>query len=183
MLDIYGYMDNSNDPDLLALKKSLDDAGIVFAEPTPVKEEPVYKFVDKIVPFPKHNRFGLMTTIHVFNELPVIKYNDGIRADQPRYIVCEDKELDFWNEVRGFFVANGNRGVMVHDLPKFELPTEDGVHYIDATEKDLDSIIGWAYNPVVGDRIIMPDYKVYTVIGFNNSSYAGGGACISFDVQ
>jgi hypothetical protein len=168
MLDIYGYMDNSNDLDLLALKKSLDDAGIVFAEPTLVKEQPGYKFVDNVVPFPKHNRFGLMTTIHVFNELPVIKHNDGIRADQPRYIVREDKELDFWNEVRGFFVANGNRGVMVYDLPKFELPTEDGVRYIDATERDPDSITSWAYNPVVGDRIVTSDYKVYVVIGFNH---------------
>jgi hypothetical protein len=183
MLDIYGYMDNSNDLDLLALKKSLDDAGIVFAESTVVKEQPGYKFVDNVVPFPKHNRFGLMTRIHIFNELPVIKYDDGIRADLPKYIVREEKELDFWNEVRGFFVANENNGVIVHDIPKFELPTEDGVHYIDATEKDLDSLIGWAYNPVVGDRIIMPDYKVYTVIGFNHSSSAGGGATISFDVQ
>lgn len=145
-------------------------------------EQPGYKFVDDVVPFPKYYH-GLKTTLHVFNELPVVDDDNEFVADLPKYIVREDKELDFWNEIRGFFVANENNGVIVHDIPKFELPTEDGVYYIDATEKDLDSIIGWAYNPVVGDRIIMPDYKVYTVIGFNNSSYAGGGACISFDVQ
>jgi hypothetical protein len=82
--------------------------------------------------------------------------------------VREDKELDFWNEVRGFFVANENNGVIVHDIPKFELPTEDGVRYIDATERDPDSITSWVYSPVVGDRIVTSDYKVYVVIGFNH---------------
>jgi hypothetical protein len=146
-------------------------------------EQPGYKFVDNVVPFPKHNCFGLMTRIHIFNELPVINHDNEFVADLPKYIVREEKELDFWNEVRGFFVANENNGVIVHDIPKFELPTEDGVRYIDATEKDLDSLSGWVYNPVVGDRIIMPDYKVYTVIGFNHSSSAGVEATISFDVQ
>lgn len=176
MLDIYGYIHNSIDSD--TFEKFIEDAGIELVGPTP--EPPIYKFVDKVVPFPKHNSFGLKTSLHVFNELPIIKFHDEFKADQPRYIVREDKELDFWNEIRGFFVANENDGVIVHDIPEFELPTEDGVHYVDATEKDLDSLSGWAYNAVVGDRIITSDYKVYVVIGFNHYS---GGADVYFDVR
>jgi hypothetical protein len=167
MLDMYGYHDSSNDLDLLALENDLK-AAFASAESAPVKEGPKYKYVDDVTPFPKHNRFGTKTSVHIFNELPVIKFDDGIRADRPKYIVREDGELDFWNEVRGFFVANENHGVIVHDLPKFELPSEDGVHYIDATEKDLDSHSDWVYNPVVGDRIVTSDYKVHVVIGFNH---------------
>lgn len=179
MLNIYGYMDNSNDLDLLAFEKSLDNAGIVFTEPAPVKEQPGYKFVDKVVPFPKRNRFGLSTRIHIFNELPMIKFDDEFRADEPRFIVREDGELDFWNEIRGYFVANEKGGVIVHDIPKFELPAEDGVRYIDATNKDLDSVTGWAYNPVVGDRIVTSDYKVYVVIGFTHHD----GATVYGDIR
>lgn len=176
MLDIYGYIHNSIDTD--TFEKFIEDAGIELVDPAP--EPPSYKFVDKVVPFPKHNRFGSKTSLHVFNEMPLINLDDEFRANQLRYIVREDKELDFWNEIRGFFVANENGGVIVHDVPEFELPTEDGVRYVDATEKDLDSLSGWAYNAVVGDRIVTSDYKVYTVIGFNHSS---GEATVYGDVQ
>ena len=166
MLDIYGYIHNSIDTD--TFEKFIEDSGIELVNPTSVKEQPGYKFVDNVVPFPKHNRFGLSTRIHIFNELPMIKFDDEFRANMPKFIVREDGELDFWNEIRGYFVANEKGGVIVHDMPKFELPAEDGVRYIDATNRDLDSVTGWAYNPVVGDRIITSDYKIYVVIGFNH---------------
>ena len=99
-------------------------------------------------PFPLGNRFNTRTGIWLCDEVP---------GD---LLVEEEVELDFWNEVSGWFHSNNNH--KVYDSRKetnFEIPEDVCI------EPSKPCIGSWEAH-VVGDRIVTADYKVYKVYGF-----------------
>jgi hypothetical protein len=114
-------------------------------------------------PFPLGNRFNIKTGIWLHDSVP------------ENLVVKEEFNLDFWNEISGWFHSNVTIGHPVYDARKdssFEIPE-------DIQPKEPVGIGSWECH-VVGDRIITPDYKVYKVYGFVNSS---GGSNIYFNIK
>ena len=118
-----------------------------------------------VVPaIPRTNRFRMRTNVILMDEVP-------------RSVIVEEDtcyNLDFWNEIEGFFIANRGRIADFRDtdweVPELEMKGRSEF----ARNSDGSPLF------VVGDRIVTPDYRVYKVYGFNHKS---GGADIYFNIK
>lgn len=118
-----------------------------------------------IKPIPSCNRFGMSNCIFLMDSIPEVTPSGLHAATHKKYIVEEDVELDFWNDISGFFHSNDNAGISIYDYrsTNWEIPS-------DITIRGVGSIDS-KYIPIsVGDRIVDSNYKVYKVVGFFNSN-------------
>lgn len=112
----------------------------------------------------KHDyRHGLRTPIVVVNSL----------ADLNKLHCKKVSELDFWNDICGFFHQNSDHPVYDITNGDVEIPADIPVR------RTWDGEHGSLTSPIVaGTCIIDKDYNVYICYGWDNSS---GGSVIFFD--
>lgn len=111
-------------------------------------------------PFPHNRRQRLCTRIIVVEEIP------------KKYHVKKMYDLDFWNDISGFFHANVEYGHKVIDTTNgmVEIPND-----IETAYQSVDSSF---FLVAAGDYFVTKDYEVYRCYGWDNSS---GGSEIYFD--
>ena len=90
-----------------------------------------------------------------------------------KYLYKKVDQLNFWNEISGWFHSNADH--KIYDLAEggIEIPPD-----LSVTRKILDSSSLHGYFAVAGDHIVDEDYNVYVIYGWNNSD---SGSEIYFD--
>lgn len=113
----------------------------------------------KFVPFKHNKRHRLATRAIVVNEVP------------KRYLVRKVCELDFWNDISGFFHTNALYHKIVDTTNgAVEIPVD-----VSCISQDIES--SW-FMVAAGDHFVDKDYNVWCCYGWENES---GGAEIYFD--
>lgn len=130
----------------------------------------------KIKAIPKRNRFGISNSVFMMDTIPEIKCtNSNPVVVKAKYLVEKELELDFWNEISGFFHSNEKSKIQFYDYrtENWEIPTDITIYRRGS--------VADSYIPIsVGDRIIDSNYSVYKVIGFINHD---GSSDHYFDIK
>ena len=127
---------------------------------------------DIMKPIEHNRRHGLVTPIIVVND--VERYKPTKRSG---LFLKEMGQLDFWNEISGWFHANINDTIphpvyVTKDATDVEIPADIVPRYWDGEQGSLTSPI------VAGAYVIDKEYKLYRVYGWVNCD---GSSNICFD--
>lgn len=109
-------------------------------------------------PFTNNMRQRILTRIIVVDSVP------------EKYLCKKVYELDFWNEISGWFHSNINHKVVDTTHGEVEIPS--GMDVREGTIGSLSCLVA------AGDHFVDSEYNVYRCYGWEKS---GGGADIYFD--